>query len=1104
MAPKAKAVPRSRSPWHRRRPLILAAGAGLPAYTRRPKRRVIGAPKFYFADVGVVNVLARRGLIEPGGELFGKAFEILLHAPSPSPWTSCWTWHSVGSMTLLAHAPRLTLRDAEHLARSLFGVAATATPLSSERDQNFLLRTSEGVGFVLKVANATERREMLEAENGVMRQLAGTGLTPRLVPTRDGQDIAQQGVHFVRLITALDGTALGDTPRQSDALLRDLGRAVAAIDRALEAFHHPALDRTFHWDLATAPSVIAERLPLVTDAAAREMVERVVAIHREHVAPRLAGFRRSAIHGDVNDYNVLVDRRAQAITGIVDFGDMVVSHTVNDVAIAMAYASLGKADPLAAAAQVAAGYHAANPLTEDEIAALHGLMLLRLGLSVCVAAAQQAERPEQEYLGISQAPIRTTLPALLGIHPRLAHYRIREALGLSPVPGAPRLVAWLKTNGHAAASLTGHDLKTTPVLGLDFSAGSPLVSSNPAENTAEPFTHRVFTAMADAGAVIGAGGYDEARLIYAAPEFGEGLPTDERRTVHIGLDLTLPAGSPLYAPFDGVVHGFEDATARLDYGPVIVLRHDIPGDDPLTFYTLYGHLTRGSLDGLRVGQAVRAGERFAAIGPPPENGDWWPHVHVQVIADMLDVPCNFNGVAAASQRRTWLSLCPDPNLLLGIPPERLAHHASTNELLERRHRRFGGNVRLSYGREPLQIVRGWMQYLFDETGRTYIDGYNNVPHVGHAHPGVARAVAAQLGTLNTNTRYLHELVLQYADELAATFPTPLEVCYFTASGSEANELALRLARAHTGARDLVVMDAAYHGHTTTLIDISPYKHAGPGGLGAPDWVHTSPIPDVYRGAYRAADPRAGARYAHDVATVVDRIRATGRGLCGYIAETCPSVGGQILMPSGFLPEVYHRVRAAGGVCIADEVQTGFGRMGTHFWAFQAHDVVPDIVVLGKPIANGYPMGAVVTTRAIADSFDNGMEFFSTFGGSTAACAAGLATLRATRDEGLQAHARRVGAHMLAGLRELHARHEIVGDVRGSGLFLGVELVRDRATLEPATAVASDVVLRMRELGVLVGTDGPHHNVIKIRGPMPLAERDADCLVAALSRALREV
>jgi 4-aminobutyrate aminotransferase-like enzyme len=297
------------------------------------------------------------------------------------------------------------------------------------------------------------------------------------------------------------------------------------------------------------------------------------------------------------------------------------------------------------------------------------------------------------------------------------------------------------------------------------------------------------------------------------------------------------------------------------------------------------------------------------------------------------------------------------------------------------------------------------------------------------------------------------------------------------------------------------MDGAYHGHTTTLIDISPYKHAGPGGTGAPDWVHTSPVPDVFRGAYRAAQPDAGLMYARGVGSVIDAIQNSGRGLCGYMAETCPSVAGQIILPPRFLAEVYRLVRAAGGVCIADEVQTGFGRIGTHFWAFDAHAVVPDIVVLGKPIANGYPMGAVVTTRAIADSFDNGMEFFSTFGGSTAACAAALATLRTTMEEGLQAHALSVGGYLIAKLRELQQTCDLIGDVRGSGLFIGVELVRDRQALTPATEEASAIVARMRELGVLAGTDGPFHNVIKIRGPMALTLADAEAVVQAVAAAV---
>jgi 4-aminobutyrate aminotransferase-like enzyme len=289
-----------------------------------------------------------------------------------------------------------------------------------------------------------------------------------------------------------------------------------------------------------------------------------------------------------------------------------------------------------------------------------------------------------------------------------------------------------------------------------------------------------------------------------------------------------------------------------------------------------------------------------------------------------------------------------------------------------------------------------------------------------------------------------------------------------------------------------------------MVDISPYKHSGPGGAGAPDWVHVSVVPDTYRGKYRFGDPDAGAKYARDVEDIVARVSERDRRLCGYIAETCPSVAGQILLPPGFLPHVYRTVRAAGGVCIADEIQTGFGRMGTHFWAFEAHGVVPDILVLGKPIANGYPMGAVITTPEIAASFDNGMEFFSTFGGSSVACAAALATLRVTLERNLQAHALAVGERLLAGLRQLQSRHELIGDVRGSGLFLGVELVRDRSTLEPAAAEAAEAVGHMRRLGVLAGTDGTHHNVIKLRGPMPLTAADAHGIVDALDTALTRI
>ncbi len=998
----------------------------------------------------------------------------------------------------MSGVPAFSLSTASDLARQLYGVDAIATGLPSERDQNVLLQSAGGARFILKVANAAERPEVLEAENAAFARLHGSGVTPRLVVALDEAEISRHDGHYVRLIAALPGAPLGATPYRTAGLRRDIGRVLGDMNRTLADFDHPAFHRDFHWDLVNAARVVHDLLPLMANSPLRPHIEQFATHHATHVAPLLPSFRRSVIHSDANDYNLLVDGGAQRVTGVVDFGDMVHSHTVNDVAIAMAYAALGAEDPLAAAADVVAGFHAVMPITDEEISALWSLMCMRLCVSACMAVKQQADRPGDAYLGISQGPIAVTLPVLAAIHPRFAHYTFRHACGLPPVPQAPRITQWIADHAHTFAPLLGVDLATTPVAPLDFSAGSTLISSDPAENAPASLDARIATVMQAHGATIGVGGYGEARLIYHWPNEPR---QREPRTIHIGLDLSLASGSPLYAPLDGTVHGFEDADHYHDYGPLIVLRHLTTGDAPCEFFTFYGHLTRDSLDGLQLGQVIRRGEEFARIGAAPTNGHWWAHVHVQLVTDMLDVPCNVDGAVRASERAVWESVFPDPNLFLRIPADRLTHHQPKPAIAAARAARFGGNLSISYGGHPLNIVRGAGQYLYDEQAHRYIDGYNNVAHVGHGHPRVVKAVAAQLALLNTNTRYLQEQLTTYAERLTALLPDPLCVCYFTASGSEANELALRLARAHTGARDLIVMDSAYHGHTTTLIDISPYKHAGPGGQGAPDWVHTSPIPDVYRSRDVQGDP--GEWFAARVGDVVERVRTSGRTLSGYIAETCPSVAGQIMLPAGFLAGTYAKVRSACGLCIADEVQTGFGRIGTHFWAFEAHDVVPDIVVLGKPIANGYPMGAVITTRAIADSFDNGMEYFSTFGGSTAACAAGLATLQVTLDEGLQRRALDVGAHLLRDIRSLQRECPLIGDVRGSGLFLGVELVRDRTTLEPADTEASFVVNRMRARGVLVGTDGPHHNVIKIRGPMTLTLADADRIVETLHASLLE-
>jgi len=437
----------------------------------------------------------------------------------------------------------------------------------------------------------------------------------------------------------------------------------------------------------------------------------------------------------------------------------------------------------------------------------------------------------------------------------------------------------------------------------------------------------------------------------------------------------------------------------------------------------------------------------------------------------------------------------------GMPAK--THGRSIEEILEIRERHLGKSLSVSY-KKPLKIVRGAMQYLYDHNGRAYLDTVNNVCHVGHCHPRVVRAAQEQMALLNTNTRYLHDNIVEYARRLTATLPEPLSVCFFVCTGSEANELAIRLARTHTKRKDFVVLDHAYHGNTNAVIEMSPYKFDGPGGPGCPPFVHKTLLPDLYRGPFKYGDPDAGRKYAEDVHRVLKEIETNGGKPAAFMHESIPSVAGQIILPDDYLTQAYKYARAAGAVCIADEVQVGFGRVGTHMWGFETRGVVPDIVTMGKPIGNGHPLAAVVTTPEIADSFNNGMEYFNTFGGNPVSCAVGLAVLDVIRDEKLQENAFTVGEHFKAGLKSLMDKYLQIGDVRGIGLFIGIELVLDRETLEPAEELAYDIAERMKEEGILVSVDGPLYNVLKIKPPLVFTKANADRYVTTLDRVLREI
>jgi 4-aminobutyrate aminotransferase-like enzyme/Ser/Thr protein kinase RdoA (MazF antagonist) len=1035
-----------------------------------------------------------------------------------------------------------TEAEAVRFALDLYGLDVSAKALPGEYDDNFhltpiekaaselpesesrLRRTAPGVvdgpaspwpggpGFVLKVMHPARDESLIDMQCRALQHLAQRAPQlnlPRVCLAKSGEAFtvitaADGSSRLVWLLTYVAGAMLADAKPHSAELLGSLGTLLGEMDGGLADFSHPAAQRELKWDFARA-GWIREHLDLISETERRALVERFLALYDAEVVPAIGRLRRSVVYGDANDYNVLVSepwpvpRRA---VSVIDFGDMHETFTVSEVAIAAAYAILGKREPLRAAAAVVAGYHRVFPLTELEIGLLYALIGTRLAVSVINSAQRAAVKPDDSYVTISEGPAWEGLARLAQIHPRFAHYTFREACGLPPVPKTGAVRKWLTAHASSAASLLDVNLRGAACPVFDLGVGSTFLGADPAAADTDALTEKIFALLKRARVSFGAGRYNEPRLLYDSPLFGAGgNPTDERRTIHLGIDLFVAPGSAVYAPLEGMVHALANNSADKDYGPVVILRHG-PGEGQ-EFFTLYGHLSKESLTKLRVGQLIARGERFARVGAVQENGGWPPHLHVQVIVDLLDRGTDFPGVALATERGVWTSLSPDPNLLLRLTGERLVvEDKDAGETLAVRETLLGPNLRVSYQR-PLKIVRGWKQYLYDETGRAYLDVYNNVPLVGHSHPRVARAAQEQLALLNTNTRYLHDNVIRYAERLTELLPAPLRVCYFLNSGSEANELALRLARAHTGREDVIVLEHAYHGHTNALIDISPYKFDGPGGRGRKPWVHVAPIADDYRGAYRRGEADAGAKYARHVGDRIGSARKDGREIAAFIAETLPSVAGQIVFPPGYLEETYLHVRAAGGLCIADEVQVGFGRLGTHFWGFETQDVVPDIVVLGKPIGNAFPLAAVVTTPEIAASFANGMEFFSTFGGNPVACAAGSAVLDVLREEKLPENALRVGNHLLKRLRTSQERYALIGDVRGSGLFLGVDLVLDRESRTPATQQADYVVNRLRERGILAGTDGPGRNVIKLRPPLIFREPDADLFVETLESILSE-
>ncbi len=986
-----------------------------------------------------------------------------------------------------------------------FGVRGALRRLGGEYDLNFRGETAEG-DVIVKAMRPQGEPALVEQQCAAIRHALAADPAlplPRLLPAgearlwREATDEAGQR-RMVWAQRAFAGIPMGEAGPQSPAVLSELGALTARLDLALRDFAVTPAPDAAKWDLTRA-GWIKPHLDLL-EGPRRARIAGIVAAY-EALAPALDRLPRQTLHNDLNDFNILVEPRLGGparISGLIDFGDMTMGPRVCEIAIAAAYAILDHETPEAALAAFVAGYHAVSALSAEEIDLIWPLTRMRLAVSVVNSTIEARDRPDDPYVTISQAPAWRLLENA-AIDGELMGPRLRNACGLPVTDAAGRIAAWIAGQRGRFAPVLGRPLDDLPAGSLAVAEAT--VPQNPFHLRADEARHL--------GAGIGVtaewwlGHYGEPRLVYTDKAFRKGpWLASNRRTIHMAVDIFAPAGEPVRAPLAGRVALAENRTGHLDYGGVVILEHRTPDGD--VFHTLYGHLAAKVPAGLTPGQEIAAGEAFAELGAAEENGGWEPHLHFQLALTLDGMGHDWPGVADPDDWALWQAICPNPAALLNLPDERVAYRPVDEEaLLAERKARFGANLKLSYER-PVTFLRGWRHHLFDTMGRPYLDAYNNVPHVGHAHPRIRAVAMDQLARMNSNTRYLHPAPMALAERLTAKLPKELEICFFVNSGSEANELALRLARAASGGYDIVTPDHGYHGNTTGAIDISAYKFNKPNMGGRKPWVQLVDVADDYRGRFRRDDPDRALHYARQVDGALAAIAARGGKVAGFIAETFPSVGGQIIPPPGYLAAVYERIRAAGGICIADEVQTGLGRLGDYYFGFEQQQVRPDIVVLGKPLGNGHPIGAVITTRAIAERFAEGPEYFSTFGGSNLSCRIASEVLDIVEEERLSANARAMGEQLLSGLRTLAQDHPVIGDVRGIGLFLGLELVEDRDTLEPATEAAAHVMNRLREMRILVGREGPADNILKIRPPLTIAGDDVGMILDRLRICLREV
>ena len=952
--------------------------------------------------------------------------------------------------------PEMSVAQAAAVISDLWGVSGDLTELGSQQDRNFRVSSAGGNSALFKVSSQACDTDELDAQNAAMSLLAAEGFAvPEPIPTRAGDDLAEvdlaTGTHAVRLLTWVPGRPLADSRVLPEAEIARVGSLAGRISRVLERFDHPGLDRSLQWDLAAARDVVEPLLPLVPDTEHRRQLADAVESAWTVVSTFADELPRQAIHGDLTDDNLVFARPLpEGRLGVIDFGDLHRSWRVAELAVSCSFVLHRNPENPYAVLPLVTAFAREAPLTDAEVRTLWPLIVLRGAVLVVSGFQQLSVDPENEYARERMdAEWRVFSAAAAAPGSELTEILL-TSLGMRGVPASP--VVQVSSASRPLHLVDVGVRATTP----ELSEGQ--WRTQPPEHLEAELAK---TAPGDAAFAFG-----HARLTRSgAPALTEPVNIPSFTEVFAD-DLSFAA------PFSGVVHHAPGRVVLESSDAVFILAATQWGSIPSDAAVLSAGETLAS----GVHGRVRVWLRPAGFGWNPTPFFPW------------------------SQWRWARHGFLDPHETLGLPriddPDR-------DQVLAERRRGFAA-VQDHYWKHPPIIERGWRDTLIDEHGRPLVDMVNNVSAVGHGHPRLARAAAEQWSQLNTNSRFLYRQVSEYTDRLLSTLPEGFDTVLLVNSGSEAVDLAIRLARAYTGGTDVACVRESYHGWTLASDAVSTAISDNPlAEQTRPSWVHPFDAPNAYRGRHRGA--QAGQQYAQDAVAEIRRLSHDGVRLAAFIAEPRNGNAGAVEVPPGYLATVYQAVRDQGGVAISDEVQVGFGRQGDVFWGFQQHEgVVPDIITTAKAIGNGHPLGAVITRREIAQALSRQGSFFSSAGGSTLSARIGIEVFDIMRDESLQHNAEVMGRALSAGLAQLADRHPIIGYCHGRGLYQGLELVRSRDSLEPAVSETAWLCDRLLELGVIDQPTGDRQNILKIKPPLCIGEEGVAVFLAALDEALTEL